>query len=64
MQDALYFKTKNPEEDDLPKNNYSAAFRLKKTTCPVSQVGKQGLATAKSFMQPPRRLSKVKCLAP
>lgn len=57
-------KQKNSEEDDLPKNNYNAAFRLKKTTCLVTQVGKQGLATAKSFMQPPRRPSKVKCLAP
>ena len=57
-------KQKNSDEDDLPKNNYSAAFRLKKTTCLVTQEGKQGLATAKSFMQPPRRPSKVKYLAP
>lgn len=64
MQDALYFKQKNSEDDDIPKHNHSAAFRLKKTTCLITQVGKQGLATAKSFMQLLRRPSKVKYLAP
>lgn len=49
---------KNPAEDNLPKNNYCAAFRLKKNICLVGQLGRKGLTTDKSSILPPSVLQK------
>jgi len=65
-QDALYFKKisfevcpipewsekRNPTEDNLPKNNSCASFRLKKNIYLVGQLGRKGLTTEKPSTPP------------